>query len=607
MTTNNRIRTTELDFDQIKDNLKDYFRGQDQFSDYDFEGSGLSILLDVLAYNTHYRALYDNLSTNEAFLDSASKRSSVVSKAKEIGYVPTSIRAAQTSLNITFINNSVNAPEFYEIPRYTQFTTSLNGRSYTFYSLDPRVSYKNGNQYVFENVLVKEGTLLNFRFVYDNPSSRFIIPNPDVDTTTLRVSVQKSGTSSVFENFEFSDTVLNIDDSSPVYFLKQNDDALYEIEFGNGSVGKRLSPGNVINISYFVTRGEDANGARTFTYSGSAPSGVTPYVTANSPSFGGAAEESIQDIKWNAPRAYTAQNRCVSLDDYKTIINSLYPNARSTNVWGGEENNPPAYGRVFISVVPDTGEALSDSEKDLVLNEIIGPRRMATVFPGFVDPSFIRAQIDTTFYYDPKMTNRSAGEISAIVRDTIRDYNQENLNKFDSVLKYSALSRAIDSCEESIISNITNLKLHCTLDPIYNRSIQYRVDLGNPIYNSNAPTESIISTGINVLNIQQVAYIDDVPTPGTDQGVLRLFYYIQSQKVPVRNIGTVDYRKGVITFDNLIITGLAESEFKFIIKPQSNDVASVRNQIVSIDSSLITVRPQIETTANQYKFTSSRN
>lgn len=603
---NKRIQTSDLDFDTIKENLKNYLRGQSEFSDYDFEGSGLSILIDVLAYNTHYDALYHNLAINEAFIDSASKRASVVSRAKELGYVPQSARSATAIVNVNMINNQLTAPDSIEIPRYAQFNTSVDGVPYTFYTVESYVAFREGNQYQFSNVVLKEGTLLRVRREIFRENA-VVIPNENVDLSTLRVTVQASGQTTDATVFVRSDNILDIKSDTPIYFVKENVDQLYEVEFGNEVVGRRLQSGNVVTIDYLVCNAEAANKARTFAYAGPVPSGTQPFTVTVSPAFGGSAPESIENIKWNAPRAYAAQNRCVTLDDYRTIITSLYPNARSINVWGGEQNNPPSYGDVFISVRPEDREALTEQEKDLILSDIIEPRKIVTLHPKFVDAEFIRVEADITYYYQPNETTRLTSEISNIIREEVLQYNEESLDKFESILKFSTLSRLIDGAEPSIRSNITTLKLHCEIEPVFNRSVQYQLNIGNPIYKSGAASESVLSTGVNVLNIQEVCFIDDVPTPGTNVGILRLFYYIQSQKVVVRNIGTVDYSKGIITFDNLIITGLASPEFKFIIKPQSYDVASVRNQIVTIDPRLITIKPQQETSANTYKFTSSRN
>lgn len=606
MAINNRIKTTELDFDEIKSNLKEFMRGQSQFSDYDFDGSGLSILLDVLAYNTHYNALYNNLAVNEAFLDSASKRSSVVSKAKELGYVPRSSRAATARVALAMINDQVNAPESIEVPRYTPFNTKVGDRNFTFYTIGTQIAYRQGNQYLFESIELKEGTQLQYKYVMDN-NVQMVVPNDNVDVSTFRVVVQENSQSSNYEIYENATGVVNdINPQSKVYFVKELDNGRYELQFGDGITGKALVPGNVITIDYIVCNQEAPNGARQFTFNGAVPSNTASFVVTLDASFGGAAPESIDSIKWNAPRAYSSQNRCVTVDDFRTVIRNLYPGAQSVNVWGGEQNTPPSYGDVFISVKPFDREALSGAEKSYVLNEILGPRKLVTIHPKFVDPTYIDVELNTTVYYNPAETNRTAADIEVLVRQTIQNYVDTELDQFGGVLKYSVISRDIDETEASIVSSITTVKIHREVIPYYNQSAEYVVDLGNPIYNSGVAENSIISSGITVLNTAQTVYIDDIPTSGSPIGSLRMFYYLGGTKVEVKRIGTVDYDKGIIRINNLIVTGVGDDGFKFVIKPQSNDIASIRNQIVTIPPELVKVTPVVNSAADNYKFTSSR-
>lgn len=607
MATSRKISTTELDFDKIKQNLKTYLQGQDQFSDYDFEGSGLSILLDVLAYNTHYNALYTNLAINEAFLDSASKRDSVVSKAKELGYTPRSARSATAVVDLLLINNQIDAPQSYELPRYTPFRTKVNDTEYVFYTTDTRIAYRDNNQYVFEGITLREGVQATHRFAATPSNTSFLIPNPKVDTSTIRVTVQESLQSSVSETYTLSTNLLDLDGNSTSFFIKEVAGELFQIDFGNGVVGKALDPGNVITVDYIISNADAPNGARTFSYNGALVSNTTAYTTTVTPAFGGTASEGVDSIKWNAPRAYAAQNRCVTLDDYRSIIYSLYPSAQSINVWGGEQNNPPSYGDVYIAIRPANGEVLSDGEKDYVLNEIIGPRKMVTMHPKFVDPTYLHVELSVSFYYNPNETSRSANDLSNTVRNAILQYEQGNLDRFGGILKYSTLSRTIDLAEDSIKSSITTVKIHREITPVYNQTVQYVVDIGNPIYNSGVPEESIVSSGFNVINVPQTVYLDDVPTEGRDTGTIRMFYLIGNEKIFVKDVGTVTYSKGLVTLNGLVITGLTDSTFKLVVKPQSNDVVSTRNQIVSIAPNFLTIRPVIDTAADQYLFTSSRN
>lgn len=609
MAENKKIITTDLDFDNIKNNLKQYLQGQDTFKDYDFEGSGLNILLDILAYNTHYEGLHSNMAVNESFLDSASKRNSVVSIAKELGYTPSSVRASQATINFSIVNYT--GPEtLLELPKYTPFSTTIDKVTYRFYTTENyyanRVTTTNqGEAFFFNNIIIKEGKPLSNKFLVSD-TARYIIPNTDVDLSTLRVTVQENSTSTAYEAFSASDSILNVDATSAVYFIKEIDNKLYELEFGNGVVGKALNPGNVINIEYMVCNKDMANGARTFSYEGPDFSGNASvnFVIAASQ---GSDIESIESIKWNAPRYYTAQNRCITIDDYKSVIYKYYPNAEAVNVWGGEQNVPPTYGDVYISVKPFGKDVLTQQEKDFLLNDVLQSRKAVTIHAKMVDAEFIKVQLDVSFYYDKNKTARSPSDLAALVRATIADYNQSNLTKFDGVLKYSNLSTDIDNTEPAIVSNIMTVKLHRTIEPAFNQAPDYVINLVNPIYNSGVPEESIISTGIFVQDNNKLCYIDDVPAEGSSIGKLRLFYYQDNIKTFVKYVGTVNYSSGLITINNLTITGTDTGTFKLIIKPQSNDVTSARNQIVMIDETLINIKPILNTAADRYTFTSSRN
>lgn len=609
---NRRIQTTELDFDQIKSNLKTYLQGQSQFSDYDFEGSGLSVLLDVLAYNTHYNALYTNLAINESFIDSASKRASVVSIAKELGYTPASARCATANVSVAMVNSQLTAPSTIEIPANTSFSTTVNGASYTFYTVESYIAPLIDGQYLFPSVTLREGTPLQFRYTYTD-GLQITIPNPNVDISTVRVTVQENAQSSTFDVFSASNTILNLTSTSAVYFVKELDNGLYQLEFGNGVIGRQLAEGNVVNISYMTCSADAPNGARTFLYQGTLPVNTTAFVSTTDAASGGAQPESIESIRWNAPRAYAAQNRCVTIDDYKTIVTSLFPEALAVSVWGGEENTPPEYGKVFLSIVPRTTDFLSEDQKAFILQTIINPRKPVTVTPVFVDPIYLKLELNVSYYYNPQLTTRNSGDITSLVTQTINTYNTNTLNSFGSVFKYSQLSNLIDRSEQSITSNITTIKLHREVTPIYGTVASYTVNLGNPVYNSGVAEESILSTGFYTPDgpdLDTPCYIDDLPVGGEDAGVgvLRLFYYNTSgDKVVIKNVGTVDYTKGLISITAVNIVSLYASAWTLIIKPESNDVASIQHQFVEIDPLLLTVTPVIDNPAEPYKFTSSRN
>lgn len=607
MAQNNRIKTTELDFDQIKANLKLFLQGQEKFSDYNFDGAALSILLDVLAYNTHYNALYDNLVVNESFLDSASKRASVVSKAKELGYVPRSSQCATAVIDVV-VNSSSGTT--LVLNKNTAFTTQVGNSTYTFYTEDDTISERTLNQYIFRNVKIKEGNLLNYQFVVTDPTAQYTMPNTGIDTSTITVLVQDESESSNFNVFTNSNSILTADGESLIYFVSENDKGQQVLQFGDGLVGKALVPGNIIDVTYQVSSGAGPNGARAFSYAGAQLGTTIPFVNTTTPAFGGSGLEDIDSIKWNAPRAYAAQNRCVTLDDYRVLVNSLYSNARSINVWGGEQHNPPSYGDVYISVVPNSGQQLTDGEKAYIINNILGPRKVVTVQPKFIDPDYIRVMLDVTYYYNPKETIRSTNTITSLVHQTISNYNDTNLRKFGGIFRYSALTKQIDNCENSIKNSITTVKLVKTITPVFNQTHTYTIDLGNPIYNSGVPEYSILSSGMYILGRPNtIQYIDDLPTPGTNVGKIRSYYYEANGDRTFTNtdIGTIDYAKGIIVLNNVAFINIDGAELTITIKPQSNDVVSVRNQIVSIPVNMVTVNAKFDTVADNYSPTSSRN
>jgi hypothetical protein len=622
----NNITTSELDFDAIKENLKTFLQSQDKFKDYDFEGAGMNVIMDLLAYNTHYNALYTNLAVNESFLDSASKRSSVVSRAKEVGYIPKSSTASRAVVNIT-VKTTTTTPTSLTIPAYNQFETTIAGNSYTFYNTSAVTAYISNNQYVFTNVELIEGTPLNYSYTVAD-GTRYILPNSNIDLDTLTVRVQENASSATFNTYIRSEDILNLNATSQVYFVKEIEGQLYELEFGNDVVGKGLKSGNVVNMRYLTTNKDMANGARIFAYNGSTLLGGVVQVSTVTASYGGSDIEDIEAIRYNAPRAYTAQNRAVTVDDYKSIIYRKFPEADAVNVWGGEDNIPPQYGKVFISIKPKTTTVLTDNQKYYINNSILKPNNVVSITPVLVDPVYINVQVNATVYYNPRRTKLSATEISNVVTQTIRDYNSTYLNSFNGVLKFSKLSTAIDAAEDSIVSNITTIKLHREVIPEYDIEKNYEISLGNPIYCAGVPEDSILSTGFYIYGREEVVYLSDLPI-NTTQGILRMFSKNEDgSRNYIKNLGTVDspnvdYVNGIINMPGLYVVGVdltdasantTYSGWELQIKPQSNDAISIRHQLVTIPDGNINVETKIDTVAMgdmaggaNYNFTSSRN
>lgn len=605
---NKKINTSDLDFDDIKTNLKTFLKGQTEFQDYDFEGSGLSVLIDLLAYNTHYNALYTNLAVNESFLDSASKRSSVVSLAKNLGYIPYSAKCPTATVDF-IVRNTASTPVTLTLPKYSQFNTTIDGTQYSFYNMGEVTTTINDGFYTFSNLEIKEGTPLQFKYTVQD-GAKFIIPNDSVDLSTLIVKVQDSASSSVYTVYNKVDGIVNLTPSSLVYFIKEIEDQLYEVYFGDGTLGQALSNGNVVTLEYMVTNKTDANGARLFNYQGTSLLGGTTSFVTKTPASGGSDVESIESIRYNAPHSYSSQDRAVTIEDYKNIILTNYANAASVNVWGGEDHEVPTYGKVFITIKPKASAKLNDSEKAIV-KSILKTKNIVSITPEILDPEYTEIEVTSSVYYNTKLTVRLPSELQSLVIAAIQSYNTDTLEKFDSIFRQSKLSSIIDSTEDSFVSNITTIKLHKEVVPNYGIISNYTINLINPIYSSGVPEESILSSGFFIPDDTNIYYIDD-----DGEGKLRLFYKVANtvKTVVNYNFGTVDYQNGFISIPSLNITGIVDSKFKFIIKPQSYDVISARQSLVTIPSELITVNIIVDNISSgnaqggtNHTFTSSRS
>ena len=609
-----RIQVSELDFDQIKGNLKNFLKGQNQFSDYDFEGSGLSVLLDVLAYNTHYNALYTNLAVNEMFLDSASKRASVVSIAKTLGYTPSSVRSARAIINMA-VTNPNQSPATLTLPKNSPFSTIISGSNYTFYTLSEYTIIPVSGNYTFTNVELIEGRPLSFKYTVAT-GQQYILPNQFADISTLTVRVQESAISDTFTTFTAATSIVQLASDSNVYFIKEIDGGLYEIVFGDSIISSGLTNGNIVHLDYFVSGGIVGNGARQFTYNGISLIGGSPLITTLDIGAGGVDIETIDSIKYNAPRLYAAQNRAVTPDDYKALIYAAYNYIQSVSVWGGEDNTPPVYGKTFICAKPYNANKLTQQQKTDILTTLLASRSVVSITPEIVDPDFINIALDVTVYFNDRKTIRTASEIASIVTTTILNYDDSKLQRFDGVFRFSELSRLIDTAEPAIVSNITTVLMRRKVSPRYNVSAEYTLNMINPILSSGVAEEAVSSTGFYVIGSEEIHYLED-----DGLGNVRLFYNVASNSasgstkfIVNPTIGTVDYANGLLNIKNLNITGLADIDWEITFKPQSNDIVSAYTQIAEIARDHLTVLAIADKTANgdlrggkNYTFTSSRN
>ena len=607
---NKRIQVSELDFDAIKSNLKTFLQGQTEFQDYDFEGSGLSVLLDVLAYNTHYNGIYTNLAVNECFLDSASKRASVVSLAKMLGYMPRSASCATATVTAT-VTSPTSSPSTVTLPAMQPFTTSIDNVSYTFYNRSAVTTALVSGAYTFTGLVLTEGTPLQYKYTMA-PGVRFIIPNANADLNTLTVSIQQTSSSDLYEVYTRADTLTEVTELSTIYFVKEIDDGLYEISFGNNNLGLALSNGNVVTLDYMVSSLEEPNTASSFTYGGVTLAGSSLSVTATAAASGGASSESIDEIKFNAPKYYAAQNRAVTPDDYKAIILKNFPEAQTISVWGGEDNNPPIYGKTYICIKPKEASKLTNLQKEFIKNNILESRNIVSITPEIVDPEFFNIKVTSFVYYNPRATTKTAAQIQTLVKQSIMRYNDEELERFDSVLRYSKLTKIIDETDPAITNNITRIMIRHPHEVTYNIATQYVLDLINPISQDGGKQgEVFASTGFYIPNSNELHFLDD-----DANGNIRLYYTNTNfEKVIVTpDIGTINYETGNITVRSLTIRAIDGAFFEWQVKPESYDVVSALNQIVQIDPTLLTVEAIADNTINgdlqagyNYQFNSIRS
>lgn len=572
-----RINLSALEFDAIKANLKNFLRDQPQFSDYDFEGSNMSILLDVLAFNTHYNALYMNLAVNESFLDSASKRSSVVSLAQALGYTPRSATCARGTVSFKLSGITGNPP-FFTVEKGTSFYSLKDGTRYNFYLPNDVTAPNVLNTYTFTDVEVVEGQLQTQRFIYTTKNA-FTINAANLDTSTMVVRVQESSATTAYEVFQQSSTYAGLDQNTPVYFVRETGSGLYEISFGDGILGKSLVPGNVINVSFSTSTGEEPNGISQLTFAnGSVGNGVVTNIVVGTIINGGKNPEDIEAVRFNAPNFYASQNRAVTSADYESLILSKIPNIESVLVWGGENNNPPVYGKVFICPRSTSGNTLTYGEKQSIISTI-NQYKIVAVIPEVVDAERLFVEMDLVIYYDPSQTVKTQDEYRTISTTLLANYNDVELQKFNKILRKTAVIRIVEGIDQAVLSVVPRMKMRFSHIIAYNQAYNYSLSINNPI-----TPGTLLSSAFTVLGVDDPCYIDD-----DGNGSLTLFTNTNSIRRDLQTIGTVDYTTGTINALNLRIQTSATPELTFRATPTSADIVSVNNRIVELDMSKFVV------------------
>ena len=596
-----KLEISQLDFDGIKDNLKTFLSQQDEFTDYDFEGSGMNILLDVLAYNTHYIGYNANMLANEMYLDSADQRSSVVSLAKQVGYTPRSAVSSQATIDV-LVNNATGAS--ITMSRGTKFTTTVDSTNYSFVNnADVSITPSDG-VYKFSNLVVYEGTYLNYKYTANTSDTdqRFIIPNDNVDTTTLTVKVQESSSDSTTNTYTLATGITGIESTSKVYFLQEVENGRFEVYFGDGVLGQAIADGNIVILDYIVCNRDEPNGATTFTLSGTVGGFSNVTITTINNANGGDSPETIKSIKYNAPRDYTAQDRAVTADDYKVLVKSLYANAQSVQVYGGEDAATPDYGKVYVSIKAKSGSNLTEVTKNSIVASLKS-YAVASVTPVIIDPETTYITLTTTFKYDSSLTIKDVSTLQTNVLNSITSYNTNSLEDFTGMFRYSAVTKAIDSTDTSILSNITTIKLYKYITPTLNSALKYTLSFNNAFYNPHSEHNKaaggiVSSTGFKINDDSSASehFLDD-----DGDGNIRVYYLSGTTRIYTSSTyGTINYTTGEIILTSAHITsisnidGAASTRIRVFIKPDSNDVVPVRNQVLSIDTTNSTVTGSVD-------------
>ena len=610
-TTQKKLDVTELDFDRIKSNLKTFMKNQTEFTDYDFEGSGLNALLDVLSYNTHYLAMNMNMVANESFLDTASTRSAVVSHAKTLGYIPNSPRAPVAFINVTLNNSTTDSSAFEElntatIPIGTVFTTQIDDVNYQFVTVSEHTINKVDDVLSFTNIPIYEGTYVTNRYTVNNQNvdQKFYLADRNGDTSTLVVDVFDSATSTSSTTFTLATDTTLTSSTSNVFFLQESVDGKFEIYFGDGITGRALSDGNIVRLRYVVTNKTLANGATSFSTTATI-SGITNVTVATvSNASGGAESESIQSIKFNAPLDYAAQGRAVTVNDFKAIVPKVYANTKSVQVYGGEDNDVPTFGKVYISIVPTTG-SITAAAKAQIVKDLKTTYTIASVSPEVVDPEYTKLRLNVTFTYNSKNTIKPKETLESNVLTTITNFNNNNLSKFDSAFRHSAFTKLVDDTDDAITSNITTVTLSKDFTPTLDKDTKYIIPFNNKLYNPHSGHDSeaggiLSSTGFKIDgNINEMFLNDD------GMGNVRMFYITDgtTNTYEDNTVGTIDYFNGSITLTNLKITevsnvdGTTSTKVRLIVKPESSDIIAVRNQVLEIDLNNSVVTAAVDTIA----------
>ena len=604
MTTN--LKVTELDFADIKENLKAFLKQQTEFNDYDFDGSGMSVLLDVLAYNTHYNAMNAHFALNEAFLDSAQIRGNVVTRAKLLGYVPRSILSPRATVTITVdvSGESGTIPTTLTLPRGTKLKTLIGGEEFQYVVLDNHTAPLESNKFTFSNITICEGSFREIKYRVDNDieNQKFQLSDDHADTSTLRVRVQENEESTAFDIYTKFESLSTVNEETKTYYLQQNSNEYFEIYFGDGVTGFKPTNNNIVTLDYVITKGDESNGAGDAVNSATGFSAVdnvggfsTITILTNALSAGGVEEETSESIRFNAPLTFTSQNRAVTADDYAAIIKKSFANIDSISTWGGEDQDPPEYGRAYIAIKPLLSQTLTEDEKSEITGVILKGKNVVSITPEIVDPNFTNLELDVFFKYNPNLTDRSSTDLQTVVRDTIKDYNFNNLNKFDGVFRHSELLRKIDNSDPSILNSTVRPRMFQNITPVNNALNNFDLVFTSPFFQSGDSTSFVLNSTAFKINSED-CFFGDIPIAGSTTRQVIVYKKVAGANVTViANAGTLDVPNGKITLNSFQPD--TTDVIRLTLTPNSLDLAPKRDQLLTIDDTRVTITPEIDTIA----------
>lgn len=597
MATPTNLRLDGLSFEQIRENFRTFLKSQDQFRDYNFESSGISTLVDILTYNTYYNAFYQNMIATETFLATAQRRNSAVSLAKALNYTPRSVTSSKIIGDIAV--TVVGSPAAITLPKYTKFKAVFNGETYYFVTQEAITIFRsNAGTYTLSDVELIEGAFVSERYVknIEDADQRFIISNPTADTSTLVVRVQNSVSDSTVRVFTLTDNIVSLTSTTQAYFLEEVEDGKYQVTFGDGVIGTSLTDGNVVYLEYIVSSGTAGNGIKTLEFASTVANVTDIAFTVGGDegqSFGGQERETLERIKFAAPKSYAAQNRAVTTEDYEAILLNE-PNVGSVIVWGGEDNDPPAYGKVFVAIRPLIGIALTATEKKNLIDTVLKPKKVLTVATEIVDPEYINLVIVANVKYDPDQTIDTEASIRSKVLNTITSYNDTDLNQFSKYFRQSRLTRLIDTSDRAVLSTNVTVKMEKEVDVQLNASAKYTINFSNPInpVTNGRPATHAYGVGSQVASNEfsyggfDKCFLDD------NNGIIRIYRVSGTQNLGVsQNVGTINYTTGAIVLTDFRPTAFADGgvTLRVTAVPAESDILPLRGQIVTIRDSDITI------------------